>query len=171
MTSTTQSARISSFGLDAIREDDRPLYEAAYERHRRRVYGLAFWMTGNERAAERVSAAVFCRAFARTASPTAEAVDGVLVAELRSSMALGRVTLDCPPAVEVLGVRHNILRPHLERAVLQLPATERLLYLLHDGEGYSHARIATLLGMREQECVRGLHQARLRLRQLLAAMR
>jgi DNA-directed RNA polymerase specialized sigma24 family protein len=58
----------------------------------------------------------------------------------------------------------------LERAVVQLPATERLVFLLHDVERYEHARISRLLGLNEQESALALHQARLRLRELLAAM-
>ena len=39
----------------------------------------------------------------------------------------------------------------------------------HDVEAYDHSRIARTLGVSEQESQFGLHQARLRLRQLLAA--
>jgi RNA polymerase sigma-70 factor (ECF subfamily) len=54
--------------------------------------------------------------------------------------------------------------------VVQLPPTERLVFLLHDVEGYEHARIARMLGLSENESRYGLHQARLRLRQLLARL-
>jgi len=37
----------------------------------------------------------------------------------------------------------------LERAVIQLPDTEKMIFLMHDVEGYDHARIARLLGMTE----------------------
>jgi RNA polymerase sigma-70 factor (ECF subfamily) len=68
----------------------------------------------------------------------------------------------------VLAVRRHVKRVDLERAVVKLPATERLIYLLHDGEGYAHERIAFTLGISEDDSRRGLHQARLGLRTLLA---
>jgi DNA-directed RNA polymerase specialized sigma24 family protein len=58
----------------------------------------------------------------------------------------------------------------LERAVVQLPATEKLIFLLHDVESYEHERIAKLLGITTDESKFGLHQARLRVRELVARM-
>jgi len=145
-------------------------YQQAYEEHRHRVYTLAFLMTDNEVVAEDLTVNTFCRAFAVSPDPGAEVVDRALIAELREFMPLGTLTLDCAAALEVLGARRNVKRVHLERAVVQLPATERLVFLLHDVEGYNHARIARTLGIGEQESVLGLHQARLRLRQLLVAL-
>ena len=83
-------------------------------------------------------------------------------------MPLGPLTLDCAPCHQVLSVRHNTLRVDLERAVIQLPDTEKMIFLMHDVEGYDHARIARLLGMTEDSSRQGLHQARLRVRELLA---
>jgi DNA-directed RNA polymerase specialized sigma24 family protein len=45
-----------------------------------------------------------------------------------------------------------------------------MVFLLHDVEGYDHARVARTLGITEDESQIGLHQARLRLRNLLATM-
>jgi RNA polymerase sigma-70 factor (ECF subfamily) len=67
-------------------------------------------------------------------------------------------------------VQGNLKRVHLERAVVQLPATERLIFLLHDVEGYQHERISRFLGISEQESKNGLHQARVQIRNLVAAM-
>jgi DNA-directed RNA polymerase specialized sigma24 family protein len=50
-----------------------------------------------------------------------------------------------------------------------LPATERLVFLMHDVENYDHARIARTIGITEAESKAGLFQARLKLRELLAA--
>jgi len=58
----------------------------------------------------------------------------------------------------------------LENAVAQLPATERLIFLMHDVEGYDHARISRTIGVSEIESGYGLHQARLKMRELLAKM-
>ena len=143
-------------------------YERVYDANRHRVYALAFWMTDNELVAEQLAASAFVRAFAAANEPTAEMIDRALVAEVRELMALGEMTLTCANATAVLNVRHNVKRVHLERAVVQLPPTERLLFLLHDVESYNKFRIARLLGVSADEVLQGLHQARLRMRELIA---
>jgi RNA polymerase sigma-70 factor, ECF subfamily len=139
-----------------------------YEQNRHRVYSLAFWMTDNELAAEEVMVQAFSRAFAQSGSPSAEDIDRALIDELRTYFDLGTLTLTCIPCYSVLNVRRNVKRTDLERAVIQLPDTEKLMFLLHDVEGYEHARIACLLGVSEEASREGLHQARLRMRELLA---
>jgi RNA polymerase sigma-70 factor, ECF subfamily len=143
-------------------------YSKIYERNRHRVYSLAFWMTDHELAAEELMTQTFCRAFATVAEPTADDIDRALIAELRQYMTLGALTLNCAPCERVLSVRTNTLRVDLERAVVQLPDTEKLIFLMHDVERYDHAHIASLLGISEESSIVGLHQARLRMRELLA---
>jgi RNA polymerase sigma-70 factor (ECF subfamily) len=106
-----------------------------------------------------------------TEAPSAEMIDRSLLTELRDSIAIGSLTLHVADATTELGVRHNVKRVHLERAIVALPATERLIFCMHDGEGYSHNRIARTLGITEQQSTLGLHQARLRVRELVAEMR
>ena len=140
-----------------------------YEDNKHQVYSLAFWMTDNELQAEELSVNIFRRAFLMGSEPGKEALDRALVAELRESLALGILTLHCDEAKRVLQVRANTKRVHLERAVVQLPATERLIFLLHDVLQREHTSIARLLGIAEAESRHGLHQARLRVRELLDA--
>jgi RNA polymerase sigma-70 factor (ECF subfamily) len=54
--------------------------------------------------------------------------------------------------------------------VVQLPSTEKMIFLLHDVEGYEHEKIAHLLGLSVQESQFGLHQARLQMRELVSRM-
>lgn len=65
-------------------------------------------------------------------------------------------------------MRCNTLRADLARALMQLPNIERMIFLMHDVENYDRTRIAWILAFTEDESHRGLHQARLRLRELLA---
>jgi RNA polymerase sigma-70 factor, ECF subfamily len=138
------------------------------ELNRHRVYALAFWMTDNELDAAQLMTHAFCRAFAKADTPTAEEIDRCLISELREYMPLGTLTLNCAPCERVLSVRRNTLRVDLERAVVQLPPTEKMIFLMHDVESYDHARIARTLALSDEESRLGLHQARLRMRQLLA---
>ena len=165
-----QEVKLAGFPACVSRTETRvEASQKVFEKNRHRVYSLAFRMTDNELVAEELMVNVFCRAFALSSHPEAENVDRALVAELRELMPLGSLSLQCDPCSKVGAFRRNTKRVDLERAVVQLPATERLVFLLHDVESYDHARIGRLLGLSEQESAYGLHQARLRIRELLAA--
>lgn len=172
MANTYQDAKLNALAafVPAEVSADLQAMQEAFEANRHRIYSLAFWMTDNELNAEELMAATFGRAFAASDSPSGEAIDAALLAEIRKEVAVGPLTLNCGTCSEVKNVRENTLRVHLERAVVQLPITERMIFLLHDVESYEHARIAKLIGISEAESVQGLHQARLRMRELLATM-
>ena len=88
------------------------------------------------------------------------------------SVQIDGVTLDNQQVCEERStVRENVKRVALERAVVSLPLTERLVFLLHDVEGYSHERTAHTLGISADESVFGLHQARIAIRQAISKMK
>ena len=150
-------------------ESQKAEYEAIYNEHRHRVYSLSFWMTDNELAAEQMATSVFMRAFSTSASPKAEHIDQAFLDVVREYMPVGALTLNSTVA-PTKSVRGNVKRVHLERAVVQLPATEKLVFLLHDVEGYDHLRIARLLGIDEKNSQYALHQARVEVRSLVSRM-
>lgn len=141
---------------------------AIYEEHCHRIYSLAFWMTGNELMAEDLTTNTFLRIFSGAQTTTADHIDRAFLSEVRELCAVGTLTLHPSLEPDAPRIYGNIKRIHLEHAVLELPATEKLVFLLHDVEGYSHQKIARLIGMTEEECQLALHQARLRIRQLVA---
>ena len=97
--------------------------------------------------AESMSANVFSNVFAVNATPSAEVLDCALVNELRETMSIGTLTLNVPTATETANAQRNVKRAVLERAVMHVPATGRLIFLMHDVEGYDHSRIARTLGI------------------------
>lgn len=162
---------LSNLGiLVPVAESRTAEYSTIYGEHCHRIYSLAFWMTDNELTAEQLSANVFLRAFSISASPRTEQIDQAFLAEVREITPLGTLTLECAASHESRSVYGNIKRVHLERAVVQLPATERLIFLLHDVEGYEHQKIARLLGIDEKKSQFGLHQARVQIRELVSQM-
>jgi RNA polymerase sigma-70 factor (ECF subfamily) len=156
--------------LPSAKSQRREQYKAIYEANRRRVYSFAFWMTDSEPMAEQVSERTFLRAFAVHDEPSDEQIDQALLRELEkeASVSLGPLQLQCAVAVEVSSIRRNTKRVELELALVQLPHTERMIFCMHDGDGYDHARIARTLGISEDDSRRGLHQARLRIRELVS---
>jgi RNA polymerase sigma-70 factor, ECF subfamily len=172
MASTIQTAKLGfATYIPAATQDRIERYEAVYDNNRHRIYSLAFYMTGNELAADELLASTFARVFSNGAEVSVDQIDGAFLCELREIMPIGILTLNCASATDVHNVRRNTLRTYLERAVIQLPATEKLAFLLHDVESYDHNRIARIIGTTEEESMNAVHQARLRLREILATMK
>lgn len=145
-------------------------YDEIYGRHCHRIYSLAFWMTDNELTAEQLSGNTFLRAFASSTEPRTEQIDQAFLAEIREITTVGTLTLNNSVSTETRNVHGNVKRIHLERAIVELPATEKLIFLLHDVEGYAHEKISHLLGLSVQESQFGLHQARVLMRELISRM-
>ncbi len=150
-------------------ESQKARYSKIYNQHCHRIYSLAFWMTDNELVAEQLSAKTFQRAFAVSRCPSTEQIDQAFLAEVIELTPLEAPRLTAVTS-EIRSIYCNVKRVHLERAVVQLPATEKLIFLLHDVEGYEHVKIGRLLGIGQHESRIGLHQARLRIRELVGRM-
>lgn len=170
MANSLQSV-IDSFTLYAPAiETRRTRYDEIYKNNCDRIYSLAFWMTDNELTAEELSSNTFLRAFAIGNTPTGEQIDRAFLAEVREFTNIGVLTLNSVSSSQTQNIYGNVKRVHLERAVVQLPATEKLIFLMHDVEGYEHEKISRLLGITEEESQSGLHQARVQIRNLIARM-
>lgn len=145
--------------------------QAIYEANQHRVYSFAFWMTDSEPMAEQISERTFLRAFSLSDQPGEEMIDRALLCELQdeASVSMGPLQLQCATVHVMSSVRSNTKRVELERAIIQLPHTERMIFCMHDGDAYDHARIARTLGISEDDSRRGLHQARLRIRELVSS--
>jgi RNA polymerase sigma-70 factor (ECF subfamily) len=75
-----------------------------------------------------------------------------------------------------IGTRDNVLagsidRINLERAIERLPPGYRMVFVLHDIEGYEHNEIAEMLGCSIGNSKSQLHKARMKLRDLLKTSR
>ena len=166
----SSSVSVINLGILAARETRTANYDAIYGEHCHRIYSLAFWMTDNELTAEQLSTNTFLRAFASSTEPNTEHIDQAFVAEIRELTTIGSLTLNSSASAETKSVCGNVKRVHLERAVVELPATEKMIFLLHDVEGYTHEKIARLLGLDVKESQFGLHQARLQMREQISRM-
>lgn len=170
MASSYQEVKVTSFVRTLAAADRLEQCRETYDEHRHRIYTLAFWITGNELSAEELSAATFRQALALHPRPSAEALDRTLIREAGEYLPIGELTIACATTTEVKTVRRNIKRVHLEEALLALPVTERIIFLLCDVERYDHARIGRIMSIGEEASRQGAHQARLRMREILATL-
>jgi RNA polymerase sigma-70 factor (ECF subfamily) len=141
-----------------------------YETHKHRAFAVAYYMVGNEIDAEEVTQQTFLRAFRQVEEPDGRCVDHSLVTELRDRVDLEE-QLPLPeaePAREIAG--RNVKRTDMEEALRELPAGERMVFLLRDVEGYDADRVAELLQQTRQQVERTLFAARLRMRSAIARM-
>lgn len=140
-----------------------------YDSHRHRIFAVAFYMSGNELEAERILTRTFVDAFHAAQEPDREQIDTALLAHLRRTFPLGQKETPASPSdCGSLGPS-TVRRSDLEEAILYLPATERLVFLLTDVERYSPEEISGLLGMSRSEVLQTAFSARLRLRQVIAS--
>lgn len=165
---SSPAAARAVISLRAAKQSAEERRRDVFDSHRHRVFALAYYMTGNELEAEQILTQTFVQAFEAKEQPDAPEVDSALIGELRSRFPLGK---EEPPAciepAEDLGTR-NVRRTDLEEAIQYLPATERLLFLMRDVEGYPVEAIAQLVDMPEANVQRALFSARIRLRGILA---
>jgi len=153
-------------------------FEQLYERHRRRVYSLCLRMVGDVTEAEDITQEVFLQVFRKIGTFRGEAalttwfhrlaVNHVLMHWRKRGIRSEETTEE--------GDVGGIARPYplsildriaLEQAIQKLPPGYRLVFLLHDVEGYEHEEIAAMLGCSVGTSKSQLHKARLKLRSLL----
>ena len=190
----SKGARTSALTeAEAIRRaqtGDAEAFEFLYQMHCRRVYALCMRMTGNPAEAQDLTQDAFLQLFRKISSFRGESSFSTWLHRLTVNVVLMRfrrkrhpeVSLDepgasgddpTPLAFEIgepdLRVRGTLDRVMLDRAIKQLPAGYKVMFVLHDIQGYAHEEIAQILGCSIGNSKSQLHKARLRMRELLTS--
>jgi RNA polymerase sigma-70 factor (ECF subfamily) len=160
-----------------------------YSAHKRRVYSLCLRMLGNVAEAEDLTQEAFLQLHRKIATFRGDSAFSTWLHRLTINVVLmhlrrkglNLISLDeaLDPSPENgparsfgapdLRLTGSIDRMTLERAVESLPAGYRLIFVLHDIEGYEHNEIATLLDCSIGNSKSQLHKARMKLREALRA--
>jgi RNA polymerase sigma-70 factor (ECF subfamily) len=166
---------------------DTSCYEALYMRHKRRVFSLCLRMTGNYAQAEDFAQEAFLQLYRKIASFRGESAFTTWLHRLSVNIilmhwrkkGLAEVSLEetLEPQSEDgprkdIGKRDDVLhgsvdRLNLDRAIASLPPGYRIIFVLHDVEGYEHNEIAEMLGCSIGNSKSQLHKARMKLRSML----
>ena len=139
-----------------------------------RVHALARRMAGHERASE-LTQDVFVRAWQKLHTFRGEARFSTWLHRLAVNLILSKRASFATERARFLGddqVLERIeTRPggrehskDLENAITRLPEGARMVFVLHDVEGYRHEEIATMLGVTTGTTKAQLHRARMLLR-------
>ena len=152
------------------------LLELVYQRYGDRVYSLCLRLLVDVRQAESATVDVFVRFGRCLASQWDDQRTELCLRELAIDAALSQLQepgKEAPAAAAILTSNGNgsqsaeRLEPAmLDRLIARLPATERVVFVLHDVEGVSDAAAATYLQMTKTAMRRFLSKARLELRRL-----
>jgi len=173
--------------IKAAQSGDQEAFSKLYNLHKRRVYTLCLRMLGNVSEAEDMTQEAFLHLFRKIGSFRGESafstwlhrltVNLVLMHLRKKGLQLVSLEETINPSDEDsprrdFGSRDvqltgSVDRVTLERAVAELPPGYRLVFVLHDVEGYEHNEIATMLECSTGNSKSQLHKARLKLRDML----
>ena len=193
----TQAKKVIASGMteaeaiDRAKAGDAEAFSGLYGLHKRRVYSLCLRMTGNTAEAEDLTQEAFLQLYRKIATFRGESAFSTWLHRLAVNVVLMHLRKKGLPEISLdealepqhedgpkkdIGARDNVLagsidRVNLERAIESLPPGYRIIFVLHDVEGYEHNEIAEMMGCSIGNSKSQLHKARMKLRDLLKLSR
>ncbi len=170
--------------LSRAQAGDHHAFAQLYSLHKRRIYSLCLRMVGNVAEAEDLTQEAFLQLHRKIATFRGDSAFSTWLHRLAINVVLmhlrkkGLSVISLDEAMEPtpeegpgrsfgtpdLSLTGSIDRLALERAIAELPAGYRLIFVLHDIEGYEHNEIAAMLDCSIGNSKSQLHKARLKLR-------
>jgi RNA polymerase sigma-70 factor (ECF subfamily) len=162
-------------------------FETLFHQYKQRVYALCLRMIGNMAEAEELTQEAFMQVFRKIHTFRGDSAFSTWLHRVSVNIVLMRLrkktVLETPLqdvsrgnddgdqrpefGADDLALNGVIDRVRLERAVAQLPAGYKQVFVLHDVLGYEHNEIAAISGFSVGNSKSQLHKARTRLRSLL----
>jgi len=175
--------------IERAKNGDPDAFSFLYALHKRRVYTLTLRMLGNVSEAEDMTQEAFLHLFRKLGSFRGESAFSTWLHRLTVNLVLMHLRKKGLQLVSLeetinsneedapkrdFGARDSQLagsvdRVALERAIAALPPGYRMVFLLHDVEGFEHNEIAAMLECSTGNSKSQLHKARLKLRELLSS--
>jgi RNA polymerase sigma-70 factor, ECF subfamily len=173
--------------IAAAQAGDTTSFEILYAMHKRRVYSLCLRMLSNVAEAEDLTQEAFLQLYRKIGTFRGDSAFSTWLHRLAVNVVLMHLRKKGLPQVSLeetlepaqedgprrdigardLSLAGSIDRITLERAVEDLPPGYRLVFVLHDVEGYEHNEIAGMLDCSIGNSKSQLHKARMKLRDLL----
>jgi RNA polymerase sigma-70 factor, ECF subfamily len=176
--------------IERAKQGDAEAFEALYNLHKRRVYSLCLRMTANTAAAEDLTQEAFLQLFRKIGTFRGESAFSTWLHRMAVNVVLMQLRKKGLPIVPLeenieteeesprkeLGaddprLAGSIDRMQLQRSIGALPPGYRMIFLLHDVEGYEHNEIAEMVGCSIGNSKSQLHKARMKLREILKTSR
>jgi len=176
--------------IERAKQGDADAFEALYNLHKRRVYSLCLRMTANTAAAEDLTQEAFLQLFRKIGTFRGESAfstwlhrmavnvvlmqlrkKGLPVVPLEETMETEEESPRKEPGAEDPRLAGSVDRMQLQKSIEGLPPGYRMIFLLHDVEGYEHNEIAAMVGCSIGNSKSQLHKARMKLREILRTSR
>jgi RNA polymerase sigma-70 factor (ECF subfamily) len=153
--------------------------EELYKRHKDKVYALALRMTNNVQDAEDIVQEIFLQVHRKIGDFRGDAAFSSWLYRVSTNVTLSalrhrkRRTRESPVEdIETKGQQPQaqtarLLKPYLEEAIASLPPKSRMVFVLHDVQGFQHDEIAGMLNCSVGTSKSQLHKARAHLRKFL----
>jgi len=187
----SQSEKLSEAeAIERAKQGDASAFQVLYNLHKRRVYSLCLRMTANTAAAEDLTQEAFLQLFRKIGTFRGESAfstwlhrmavnvvlmqlrkKGLNVIPLEETMEGEEESPKKEPGADDVRLAGSIDRLQLEQAIADLPPGYRMIFLLHDVQGYEHNEIAEMVGCSIGNSKSQLHKARMKLRDLLKTSR
>lgn len=175
--------------IERAKHGDADAFQSLYDKHKRRVYSLCLRMTANTAEAEDLAQEAFLQLYRKIATFRGESAFSTWLHRLSVNVVLMHLRKKSLPVVSLeettqgadedspkkdfgaddIVLSGSIDRMQLQRAVDDLPPGYRMIFVLHDVEGYEHNEIAKIVGCSIGNSKSQLHKARMKLRDLLRA--
>lgn len=170
------------------KQGDAAAFERIYQLHSQRIYGLCLRIVRNPTEAEDLTQEAFLLVFRKIQTFRGESAFTTWLYRLALNVVLMQLRKNnLQPASLETRAREGeesdelgkqmvstdskqaglIDRLHLKRAIEQLPLSRKIVFVLHDIQGYKHSEIAKMMGFSVGTSKGQLHRARKRLRSLL----
>ncbi len=187
----SQGDRLSeASAIERAKQGDGEAFETLYNLHKRRVYSLCLRMTANTAIAEELTQEAFLQLFRKIGTFRGESAfstwlhrmavnvvlmqlrkKGLPVVSLEDTLETEEESPRKEPGADDARLEGSIDRLQLSSAVDALPPGYRMVFILHDVEGYEHNEIAAMVGCSIGNSKSQLHKARMKLRDLLRTSR
>ncbi len=185
---TAENPKDSDFALaQAAASGELAAVGNLYDRHSHRVYSLCLRMTRNAADAEDLTQEVFLQLFRKIGSFRGEGqfttwlhrltVNQVLMYFRHIRVRREKIVEDVAAEISASQWSRHSARPQvvdkiaLDAALARVSPGCRLIFVLHDMEGYNHEEIARLLGCSSGNSKSQLHKARVKLKRFLNSKR
>lgn len=147
-------------------------------RQQQRLYRLCEWMVHDEAEARALAVSIFLQylrnrpiaaGLTREEAEGQDALEDILARHFTQRFRSAFLQAEEPVARPLPGVVASMNADHIKAALLALRPASRLLYLLHELEGYSLETIAAWVDLETAHCARRIYSARMDLRNILVA--
>ena len=173
--------------VSRAQQGDADAFASLFHRHRRKIFSVCLRMTNNPAEAEDLTQDIFLQVFRKIATFRRDSALSSWLYRVAVNTVLMHLRKRIPQQISLdhsrnegvdfkrheygkvdYGVLSCLDRIALARAISELPDGYRMIYRLHEIEGYQHEEIARLLFCSIGNSKSQLHRARLRIKHTLS---